>query len=89
MAAKPTTPEPEPIERWTAQRKAAIIVEVMKGQISVPEAARKYGFTQNEYRRWADEYHRAGVEALKVNAKIRTRSTRPRSSGCARRSVSS
>jgi transposase-like protein len=69
MAAKPVTPEPEPIERWTAQRKAAIIVEVMKGQISVPEAARKYGFTQNEYRHWADEYHRAGVEALKVNRK--------------------
>jgi hypothetical protein len=32
--------EPEPIERWTAQRKAAIILEVLKGQISVPEAAR-------------------------------------------------
>ncbi len=69
MANKPPIPEPEPIERWTAQRKAAIIVEVMKGQISVPEAARKYGFTQNEYRRWADGYHRAGVEALKVNRK--------------------
>ena len=67
MAAKPAVPEPEPIERWTAQRKAAIIIEVMKGQISVPEAARKYGLTQNEYRRRAKEYHRAGVEALKVN----------------------
>jgi transposase-like protein len=49
MADKPpTAPEAESIERWTAQRKAAIIAEVMKGQISVPEAARKYGFTQNE-----------------------------------------
>ena len=68
MADKPT-PEPEAIERWTAQRKAAVIVEVMKGQISVPEAARKYGFTQGEYRKWAEEYHQAGVEALKVNRK--------------------
>ncbi len=68
MSDRPT-PEPEAIERWTAQRKAAIIVEVMKGQISVPEAARKYGFTQNEYRKWADEYHQAGIEALKVNRK--------------------
>ena len=63
------TPPPEEIERWTAQRKAAIILEVLKGQISVPEAARKYGFTQNEYRAWAEEYHRAGVEALKTNRK--------------------
>ena len=44
-------PEPEKFERWTAQRKAAIILEVLKGQISVPEAARKYGFTQGEYRK--------------------------------------
>ena len=51
MADKSTAPQSEPIERWTAQRNAAIIVEVMKGSISVPEAARKYGFTQNEYRR--------------------------------------
>jgi hypothetical protein len=31
-------PQPEKFERWTAQRKAAIILEVLKGQISVPEA---------------------------------------------------
>jgi hypothetical protein len=31
MVAKPVNPEPELIERWTAQRRAAIIVEVMKG----------------------------------------------------------
>jgi transposase len=62
-------PEPEKFERWTAQRKAAIILEVLKGQISVPEAARKYGFTQGEYRKWADEFVRGGVDALKVNRK--------------------
>jgi transposase-like protein len=39
MADKPS-PEPQAIERWTAQRKAAIILEVLKGQISVPEVAR-------------------------------------------------
>jgi transposase-like protein len=68
MSDKPP-PEPEATERWTAQRKAAIILEVLKGQISVPEAARKYGFTQGEYRKWADEYHQAGIEALKTNRK--------------------
>ena len=60
-------PEPEKFDRWTAQRKAAIIIEVLKGQISLPEAARKYGFTQGEYRKWADEFMRGGVDALKVN----------------------
>lgn len=54
MSDKPI-PESEPIERWTPHLKAVIILEVLKGQISVPEAARKYGFTQGEYRKWADE----------------------------------
>ena len=62
-------PEPEKFERWTAQRKAAIILDVLKGKISVPEACRKHGFTQAEFREWADEYHRAGVDGLKVNKK--------------------
>ena len=66
--AKPEA-EPEKFERWTAQRKAAIILEVLKGQISVPEACRKYCFTQAEFREWAEEYHRGGVDALKVNKK--------------------
>ncbi len=68
---QPTTPAPESekFERWTAQRKAAIILEVLKGKISVPEVCRKYGFTQGEFRQWADEYHRGGIDALKVNRK--------------------
>ncbi len=71
MPTQPAKPEPDEgkFERWTAQRKAAIILEVLKGQISVPEAARKYGFTQGEFRQWADEYHRGGTDALKVNKK--------------------
>ncbi len=66
---QPSPPEPEKFERWTAQRKVAIILEVLKGQISVPEAARRYGFTQGEYRTWADEFMRGGIDALKVNRK--------------------
>lgn len=66
---QPPAPEPEKFERWTAQRKVAIILEVLKGQISVPEASRRYGFTQGEYRKWADEFMRGGLDALKVNRK--------------------
>ena len=66
---QPPAPEPEKFERWTAQRKVTIILEVLKGQISMPEASRRYGFTQGEYRKWADEFMRGGVDALKVNRK--------------------
>ncbi|MFY9662919.1 MAG: DUF1153 domain-containing protein [Candidatus Cybelea sp.] len=47
--ASPPAPEPEKCERWIARRKAVIILDVLKGKISVPEAARKYGFTQSEF----------------------------------------
>lgn len=59
----------KPFDRWTAQHKAAVIVEVMKGQLSVPEACRKYGITQGEYRKCFDEFYRGGVDALKLNRK--------------------
>ena len=49
--------------------KVAIILEVLKGQISVPEASRRYGFSQGDYRKWVDEFMRGGVDALKVNRK--------------------
>jgi transposase-like protein len=67
----PATPAPadEKFERWTAQRKGAVILEVLKGEVSVPEFCRRSGLTQNEYRQWAEEYHQGGVEALKVNKK--------------------
>jgi transposase-like protein len=69
MAKQLQPAENEKFERWTAQRKATLILEVLKGQISVLEAARKYGFTQGEYRKWADEFMRGGIDALKVNRK--------------------
>lgn len=59
----------KPFERWTAQHKAAVILDVLKGKLSVPEACRKYGITQGEFRKWSDEYHRGGVDALKVDRK--------------------
>lgn len=62
--APPPAPESEKFERWTAQRKAAIVLDVLKGKISVPEAARKYGFTQGEFREWTEGYHRAGVRRI-------------------------
>jgi len=36
---------------------------VLEGEISASEASRKCGFTQAEFREWAEEYHRGGVAA--------------------------
>lgn len=82
QSAPVPAPEPEKFGRWTAQRKAAIILDVLKGKISVPEGARKYGFTQSEFREWTEEYHRAGVDALKVNKKGLEAEYRAEVNGC-------
>ena len=38
----------EPIERWTAKRRAALVLRVLKGETSVAEAARQHGLTVAE-----------------------------------------
>ena len=35
----------EPIERWTAKRRVALVVSILKGETSVAEAARTHGLT--------------------------------------------
>jgi len=39
------------------------VIPVLEGEISASEASHKYGFTQAEFREWAEEYHRGGVAA--------------------------
>ena len=38
----------EPIERWTAKRRMALVVSMLKGETSVAEAARQHGLTVAE-----------------------------------------
>jgi hypothetical protein len=39
---------PEPIERWTAKRRIALVFTILKGETSVAEAARQHGLTVAE-----------------------------------------
>ena len=38
----------EPIERWTAKRRVALVVSILKRETSVAEAARTHGLTVAE-----------------------------------------
>jgi transposase-like protein len=70
--ATENAPEPElpdVPERWTAKRKVAVIMEVMKGTISVPEACRRYGIAQGEYQDWVERFMQGGENALKAKPK--------------------
>tara|TARA_B100000929_G_C15444551_1_gene399155 strand:- start:785 stop:1084 length:300 start_codon:yes stop_codon:yes gene_type:complete len=48
-----------PIKRWTAKRKAAVVMGVFKGKTTAAEVARLYYLTVSEIEGWIDEAQRS------------------------------
>ena len=59
----------EPIERWTAKRRAALILSLLKGETSVAEAARTHGLTVAEIEDWRDRFLVGAENALRSRPK--------------------
>ena len=55
----------EPIERWTAKRRVALVVSLLKGETSVAEAARTYGLTVAEVDDWREKFLLGAENALR------------------------
>ena len=55
---------PEPIERWTAKRRVALVVRVLKGETSVAEAARQHDLTVAELEDWREKFLLGAENAL-------------------------
>jgi transposase-like protein len=45
-------PAEDSVQRWTAKRRAALIVSILKGETSIAEAARKHGITVADVEDW-------------------------------------
>ena len=59
----------EPIERWTAKRRVALVVSILKGETSVAEAARMYGLTVAEVEDWREKFLLRAENALRSRPK--------------------
>jgi transposase-like protein len=59
----------DPIERWTAKRRAALVLNVLKGETSVAEAARQHGLKVADVAKWQDQYLRAAENGLRRRPK--------------------
>jgi transposase-like protein len=57
----------EPIERWTAKRRVALVVS--KGETSVVEAARQHGLTVGEVENWREKFFLGAENALRTHSK--------------------
>lgn len=63
---KTTEPSPnEDVQRWTAKRKAAVVIEILQGKTTAAEVARAHALTVGEIEQWKDDFLTQGTEALR------------------------
>ena len=55
----------ENVQRWTAKRRTALVLQVVKGETSAQEAARKHGLTVSEVEDWRDRFLAGAENALR------------------------
>ncbi len=51
----------EDIKRWTARRKATLVLEIIQGKTTVAEASRSFDLTPSEIEEWVDEGKRGAM----------------------------
>jgi transposase-like protein len=59
----------EGVQRWTARRRAALVISLLKGETTTAEAARRYGLTVAEVEEWRDRFLLGAENALRARPK--------------------
>ena len=57
----------EEIKRWTARRKTALVLDIIRGKTTVAEASRAYDLTPSEVESWVEDGKKGMENALKAN----------------------
>ncbi len=60
-----TTGHDEPAKRWTAKRRTALVLEILRGETSAVEAARKHGVTVADIEDWRERFLSGAESALR------------------------
>ena len=55
---------PEEVQRWTAKRRAALVISLLKGETTAVEAARRHGLKVTEVEQWRDRFLLGAENAL-------------------------
>ena len=59
----------EEVQRWTAKRRAALIISLLKGETTAAEAARRHGLKIAEVEDWRDRFLLAAENGLRARPK--------------------
>ena len=68
---------PADTKRWVARRKAAVVVAVRSGTISLEEACRRYRLSEEEFHSWELGIATDGVAGLRITRLQIYRDVRP------------
>jgi transposase-like protein len=52
-------------KRWTAKRRAALVLSILRGETSVAEAARQHGITVAEVEEWRERFLTSAENGLR------------------------
>ena len=54
------------VKRWTARRKATVVLDIIKGKTTAAETARSHDLTVAEVESWREDFLSQGTEALRA-----------------------
>src|SRR5258706_13221132 len=60
---------PEEVQRWTAKRRAALVISLLKGETTAAEAARRHELKVAEVEGWRDRFLLGAENALRARQK--------------------
>ena len=69
---------PPNTQRWVVRRKAAVVSAVRSGRITLEEALRRWGLTEEEYRSWERAFEQHGLPGLRSTRLQQYRAPHPR-----------
>ncbi len=58
-------PSSDEVQRWTAKRKAAVVLDLIAGKTTAAEVARNHGLTVSEIEQWKSDFITQGTESLR------------------------
>lgn len=61
----------EAFKRWTAKRKAAVVLDLIKGATTSAQIARRHAVPVGDVEKWLETFTAAGAEALRSNRQER------------------
>lgn len=57
------------VQRWTAQKKAEISLQIIKGEVKIVDVCRQNDLKQSEVESWINTFISSGTQGLKSNTK--------------------